>query len=807
MAIPSIQNSFAAGELSPSLYGHVEFAKYAIGASTMRNFFVSYRGGAFSRPGTEFVGYSKQTVNNIASGRISFPTNPVVGQEINLNGVVWTFVASGAVGTEFNIAGNAGGTLALAVIKLNNAPWTSNPLLNGATYSDSGGSTSDDLIITWKTSGPAGNSYHISADAPATVSGPYLTGGGNTPPRLITFQFSLNQGLVLEFGARYMRVISLGAFVTETAGAITGITRASPAVVTQVAHGYTTGDWVFIDDVSGMTEVNGRTFVISVSGVNSYNLLDVFGVNVDSSAYTVYSSGGTGARIYELETPYDAVDLPFLKFTQSADVMTLCLVNQQTLVEYDTYDLARLADNNWTLTALDTAPPIAPPTGLVGVANTTSGISGMTDYQYVVTAIDPATGRESIASNIADIPNSVDISAVAGSINLVWDPVAGAQYYRIYKAPPAYNSTVPAGSFFGFAGDTFGVEFVDGNIAQDMLTVPPLHLNPFLRGQAVSVTITSPGSSLIGPITFTISPTPSDVPTGFGIIIGGALVAFVFTDYGGGMTSSSTIAFSDAGGTVATGNIEFSGSGNPANGNTITLNGRVFTFVNDNSGWPNSTSNHKINIGANLGGTMFFLEQALTTSTTYLADTTLNVATYAAPGTALNITYLTSGVVGNAYTLAASAATRSGATLTGGTGGVVPTGTLEVGPVTGTWPSVPAYFQQRRVYASTLNNPDTYWMSQPGDFNNFDSRIPTIDSDAIVGTPWSVQVNGIQFMLPLLGSLIMLTGQAAYQVSGSGGSPTNPQAITPSSQQAVPQAYNGCHFHVPPVAIDYDIYY
>ncbi|HZP98278.1 MAG TPA: hypothetical protein VFB13_01990 [Reyranella sp.] len=54
--IPTIQPSFAAGELSPFLYGRVDLAKFHIGARTMSNFFVHPHGGASNRPGTRFVG-------------------------------------------------------------------------------------------------------------------------------------------------------------------------------------------------------------------------------------------------------------------------------------------------------------------------------------------------------------------------------------------------------------------------------------------------------------------------------------------------------------------------------------------------------------------------------------------------------------------------------------------------------------------------------------------------------------------------------------------------------------------------------
>src|SRR5262245_12210965 len=50
-----IQSSFASGELSPSLFARVDFAKFRSGAATMRNFFVDYRSGASTRPGTEYV--------------------------------------------------------------------------------------------------------------------------------------------------------------------------------------------------------------------------------------------------------------------------------------------------------------------------------------------------------------------------------------------------------------------------------------------------------------------------------------------------------------------------------------------------------------------------------------------------------------------------------------------------------------------------------------------------------------------------------------------------------------------------------
>lgn len=790
MAVPSIQTSFAAGELAPSLFGHVDFNKFVVGAATMRNMFVSWRGGSYSRPGTAFVGFSKQVNGNTSRGTLTYSTLPTAGDTITLNGYLFTYVSGAPAAHQLRIQGSVAGQVSFdsSVIA-----GLSDPLLIPATYT----SNSNQIIITYKVPGTVGNSYTLAKSSTAiTASGPTLSGGGAFAPRLITFQFSINQGLALEFGNFYMRVVSDGAFVTETAKAITAITQANPGVVTAVAHGWTTGDWIFISGVVGMTQVNGQTYVITVVDANNVSLQDVFGNNINTSTFTAYVSGGTAARIFTLVTPYSAADIYYIKFTQSADVMSLCCRNQMSGAEYPPYELSRFADDNWTLTPLSTGSSIAAPASMSGVATVTTSLTGITDYQYVSTAVDFNSGQESVASPIANIPNSVDISSTAGSIILNWAAVPGARYYNVYKAPAAFQATVPVGSLFGFAGSTYGNQFVDSNIIADESQVPPLHANPFLPGQLLGVTVTSQGSGL-GGINYVINTVTGSGAHGYGIVVGGAMQAFVFDNPGGNYAASDTITFSDSAGVAATGTLTYSGL--PTVGDTITLNGYLYTYV---AGFPAA---HQLRIQGSIAGQVSFDSAVLAAN----SDPLLTVATYGSNATQILITYKTTGTAGNAYTLAKSSAViaLSAATLTGGAGGTSPTGTLIIGPQSGTYPAVVAYFQERRVYGNTANQPDTYFMSQPGSFSNFDSRTPTIDSDAIEGTPWSVQVDGIQFMLPILGGLVVLTGQAAYQVVGNGGSPTNPQPVTPSSQQALPQAYNGCNQTVPPIKIDYDVLY
>lgn len=49
------QASFNSGEWSPNLFARVDLQKYRSGAALLQNFFIDYRGGASTRPGTKYV--------------------------------------------------------------------------------------------------------------------------------------------------------------------------------------------------------------------------------------------------------------------------------------------------------------------------------------------------------------------------------------------------------------------------------------------------------------------------------------------------------------------------------------------------------------------------------------------------------------------------------------------------------------------------------------------------------------------------------------------------------------------------------
>jgi len=71
---------------------------------------------------------------------------------------------------------------------------------------------------------------------------------------------------------------------------ITAASKANPCKITSTAHGYETGDYIWIEDVEGMTEINNLHFTITKVDADNFTL------GVDSGEYTVYVSGGTCIR-------------------------------------------------------------------------------------------------------------------------------------------------------------------------------------------------------------------------------------------------------------------------------------------------------------------------------------------------------------------------------------------------------------------------------------------------------------------------------------------------------------------------------
>ena len=173
---------------------------------------------------------------------------------------------------------------------------------------------------------------------------------------IIPFEFSTTQAYLIEAGDSYFRFYRNNGVITEAAQNITNITKTNPAVVTyDGADNYANGDEVYISGVVGMTEVNGKFFLVSNvdTGANTFELEDIDGVDVDSSAYSEYTSGGTVAEVYEIASPFAKTDLfdsdgvHNFQTAQSADVLYI------THTDYQTRSLTRTAHTSWSVNTMD----------------------------------------------------------------------------------------------------------------------------------------------------------------------------------------------------------------------------------------------------------------------------------------------------------------------------------------------------------------------------------------------------------------------------------------------------------------------
>ena len=557
-----IQPSFAAGELSPSLYARVDLDKYRIGASLMRNFFVDYRGGAVTKPGSQFCGECKHTAYLVA--------------------------------------------------------------------------------------------------------------------RAIDFIVDTSTAYVIELGHLYARFYQNGAQVVSSTKTITAITKALPCQVTAAAHGFSTGDEINISGVVGMTQLNGGNYTISVIDANNFTLSTLDGAGVDSTTYTTYTSGGSANKILTVTTPWAASDIALLKYSQSANSMTI------THPSYPPYNLVRVSPTSFTVTQETYGPTQATPTSVSVTAVNPPNVFMF--WVYSVTGVSLDGKEESLPTAIVGAGNN-NISPTSGTViayKLTWNS-SGAAYYNVYRGGPSAaigKGSSPPATAFGLVGSTPASSFLDAGYTPDYTKQPPSFVDPFSPGQIASVTVNSGGA-------------------GYGAVY---YTALIFS--GGGGSGASGYAVCDPG-----------------------------------------------------------------------------------AGTVVGVVLLTPG---KGYT--------SSPTVTDGVGSA--TYNVTMGQYTGTYPSCVGFFQQRKVYGGTTNAPESFVMSKPGKYSNFDTTPTSLANDGISASIASRQVNTIKSFTPMSTGLVVLTSGGGFLVTGG----SQGSAVTPANLVALPQASSGAN-DMPPLVVGANILY
>ena len=631
-----IQASFNSGEWSSKLYARVDLAKYRSGAALLLNYFVDYRGGVSTRPGTRYINQCKDSTRAV---------------------------------------------------------------------------------------------------------------------RLIPFQASFAVGYVLEFGEQYIRFYFQGAPVLELTVPITGITNANPGVIT-ITGSLAPGDWVFISGVGGTTQLNGNYYIVATNTGTAITLTDLNGNPVNTTTFGVYTSGGTAQRVYTISSPYHAVDLQLLKYAQNVAQMVICHPN------YQPYVLTLISATNWTLLPVVIGTTATAPTGLtVTGANfpNPGSITAATFYAYTVTSID-GNGQESSPATPLNAGPTWDMRAVAGSISITWNAVAGAVGYNVYKADVSYTGVIPTGATFGFIGSTTTNAFPDANINPDFTQTPPISKNPFLGQGVASVNVTAPG-------TYTTVP---------GVSFTGA---------------SSTIAGSCAAvlQVQSTPTIGAGGAGYAVNDRVTFTNGVVLVVATISgsavAAWkPANTS----------GGSVGSVTVGSTPANPVVQLATTGVGTGATANLVWGVGLVQVTAPGSGYTSTPNVTFASGAA----------TATATLGAAANGFPSVCGYFQQRLVLAAPSAAPSTFYMSQPGAYFNFNVSQITQADDSITATLVSGQLNTIKAMVPQTSGLLMFTDRTSWLINGgSPGAPIGPQALV-----ANPQSFNGVS-DIQPIIANFDVIY
>lgn len=231
-----------------------------------------------------------------------------------------------------------------------------------------------------------------------TVQGPAIKRSGlrfvkavrdqSKKSRMIPFEFSSSIGYALEFSQNAIRFNRAGSAILETAVAIsagTPPTIANPCVITtNVAHGYASGDEVYIAG-SRLAMLNSQFLVITVLSATTFSM-SAGGTAVTSVGEALIAAGtNTVARVYTITNgvasnviPYLEADLAQVQIAQDRDVAYL------THPSYWPKKLTMTSEASWT--CVDHVPRF-PAFRPENVSTVTMYVSAATGAAITLTAV------------------------------------------------------------------------------------------------------------------------------------------------------------------------------------------------------------------------------------------------------------------------------------------------------------------------------------------------------------------------------------------------------------------------------------
>lgn len=372
------QRSFAAGEVSPELFGRVDQSRYQLGLRRCRNTFPTKTGSLQNRPGLKFVDETRYPSKTSRLIEFIYSHDPTQIYVLEFGDLYMEVIRDGA--------------RVLETAKNITAATQANPCV--VTSNAHGYSNGDHVYITgvlgmtqlngrrFKIANVTANTFELQTTAGANVNSTgysaYTSGGTVARVYMIATDYleadlgalsfaqwkdilyvahrnyylrsftrtahtSWTKSLVLGGTALISSPTVEACSGTGTAGGntykyritrrslatgeessygravvrnITGATQASPCVITSNGHGFVAGDDVYIMSVNGMTQLNNRLYVVGAVTANTFEL-----AGIDSTGYSAYVSVGAAfipyAKVANVAAPTAAapITMSFVKTT------------------------------------------------------------------------------------------------------------------------------------------------------------------------------------------------------------------------------------------------------------------------------------------------------------------------------------------------------------------------------------------------------------------------------------------------------------------------------------------------------------
>jgi hypothetical protein len=350
-----IQSNLSGGEVSDAIAARVDIDKYKSSVYLAENFFVQIHGGLTNRPGLEFIAPAKTPSNNVRLIPFEFNTtqtyilefgdlymrvykdggqvltgsaktisavtkaNPAVvtanshgfsnGTDVFVTGVVGMTELNGRFLRAASVSTNTFALTDYAGVNINSSAFT--------TYGSAGTAQKVFEIATPYVVADIFELQYVQSADVLTITHPDytprdLTRTGHDVWTLTEIDFQPEQAFPTALAVspnstgstthRYVVTAtsldsgeeSLRGTAPAVGGGITAVTKAEPGVVTTSgAHNLVNGDDVYISGVVGMVELNNQVFKVANKGSTTFELTDSVGLEIDTTSYTTYSSGGS----------------------------------------------------------------------------------------------------------------------------------------------------------------------------------------------------------------------------------------------------------------------------------------------------------------------------------------------------------------------------------------------------------------------------------------------------------------------------------------------------------------------------------